>query len=95
MAWVMRRVAVCRECGHEWLPLSGYPKRCAKCKSGKWNVGGEKEVKEEEQDDAPVARVERLGTKKCVLHNLTMKDFGTSWWCDGPPGHKVFKGEGR
>jgi len=40
MSWEQRRVAVCDGCGHVWLP-DGYPRRCAKCKSTKWNIGGE------------------------------------------------------
>ena len=31
-------VCKCDLCGHQWLPAGpGLPKRCAKCKSWKWN----------------------------------------------------------
>lgn len=42
MSWAMRQVAVCEECGHEWLAV-GQPVQCPsrKCRSRKWNgVGG-------------------------------------------------------
>jgi hypothetical protein len=39
MAWVKRMVPHCNLCGHEWLSGSPSPKRCAKCKSAKWNKG--------------------------------------------------------
>lgn len=42
MAWVMRRLAQCDVCGHEWR-AEGYPKRCAKCKASGWNKGGKLE----------------------------------------------------
>lgn len=32
-------VCVCDECGHRWLPVGSIPKRCASCKSSKWNLG--------------------------------------------------------
>lgn len=38
-----RKVCVCEDCGHEWLPDGDAVevKRCARCKSRKWNAGGE------------------------------------------------------
>lgn len=33
----MRKAAHCDECEHEWL-AEGYPKRCARCKSRRWNI---------------------------------------------------------
>lgn len=43
MSWVSRWAAHCdaAECGHEWLVdrEAGEPRRCAKCKSRKWNAG--------------------------------------------------------
>lgn len=41
MQWVTRKVAVCDECGHEWLPKGEAPKQCPsrKCRSRRWNSG--------------------------------------------------------
>lgn len=32
-------ICKCNKCGHRWLPTSAkkLPKRCAKCKTGRWN----------------------------------------------------------
>jgi len=38
MAIIHRQVMKCEVCGHEWLS-GGRPKRCAKCKSMKWDEG--------------------------------------------------------
>lgn len=35
--WEWAEIAVCDWCGHRWLPDSGVPKRCAKCKKVTWN----------------------------------------------------------
>lgn len=50
----MRKVWVCDACQHEWL-TGEYPKRCARCKSRKWNSGGGADVD---------ARTESLATGK-------------------------------
>jgi rubredoxin len=36
MSFLLRQVAHCDVCGHEWL-TSKVPSHCAKCKSRKWN----------------------------------------------------------
>jgi hypothetical protein len=38
MSFLLRQVAHCDVCGHEWL-TSKVPSHCAKCKSRKWNQG--------------------------------------------------------
>jgi hypothetical protein len=45
MAWKIRRVAHCEECGFEWLPKKKEPLRCAsnKCQSRMWNRNGHDE----------------------------------------------------
>jgi hypothetical protein len=38
MSFLLRQVAHCDVCGHEWLVVAdSIPKHCAKCKSRKWN----------------------------------------------------------
>jgi len=37
MSFLMRQVAHCDICGHEWLTAK-VPSHCAKCKSRKWNI---------------------------------------------------------
>jgi len=43
--WVERWAAKCGVCGHEWLPenveAKGDPKRCARCRTRKWNQASE------------------------------------------------------
>lgn len=39
MGIVRRYLARCDQCGHEWMPEKRRPRRCAKCKSMRWNVG--------------------------------------------------------
>ena len=94
MAWVMRKTAVCDVCGHEWLP-EGYPRRCAKCKSGKWNQAT-KEVPIDPEPGIPVVAGEHRAEEtsavlKCGKHGKVMKDYGNAWFCEGPPPHKEFK----
>lgn len=60
MSWAMRQVAVCEECGHEWLAV-GQPVQCPsrKCRSRKWNgVGGG------DDREKPVCAPE--GTRTCL-----------------------------
>jgi hypothetical protein len=38
MSFESRQVAKCDACGHVWLPGGELPRRCAKCKSAKWNA---------------------------------------------------------
>jgi predicted Zn-ribbon and HTH transcriptional regulator len=41
MSFIMRLVAHCEVCGHEWL-TDKIPSHCAKCKSRLWNKSGQK-----------------------------------------------------
>lgn len=36
MAFVLKEIAKCDQCGHEWI-TTGTPIRCSKCKSKAWN----------------------------------------------------------
>lgn len=38
MTVLMVQCCKCDVCGHVWIPGSETPKRCAKCKSMKWNL---------------------------------------------------------
>jgi hypothetical protein len=40
MSFVQRQAAHCDQCSHEWM-TAGTPTHCAKCKSRKWNQGGD------------------------------------------------------
>src|SRR5580765_1334002 len=51
-----RDVCVCEQCQHAWLATGELPKRCARCKSSKWNESGV--VPEKVVDlDAPIDNV--------------------------------------
>ena len=66
MSWVMRKLAHCDACGHEWRPDGEYPKRCGKCKSGRWNSGGV-QVEPDVEVAAPKKSVERVEVEESLM----------------------------
>ena len=60
MAWVTRKIPQCNRCGHEWLTENPSPKRCARCKSAKWDRGVAFKPSQEEIDEL----IASVGVKK-------------------------------
>jgi hypothetical protein len=86
----------CGECGHRWLSEEK-PKRCARCKSRRWDEGGtttpaakgSKKVIPDWPEEIPVVKVVEQKPPNCQRGCGPMKDFKTKWICGKDPRHPV------